>query len=183
MLFAALVPLPPAEVLVTLGLANAGAMTSSGYVSPSVVEEVLGGEDDFHAVTPDAIAFFVATMGWPSFLVVDSPDAATLFLGGKDDFYAVMLHAIAFFAAAMGWPSFFVVDSRDAATPVFAAFSGGLLCFAVLSGVPRWLVDGSARAFAAIFWNGCRGVALSGLGDRRLLGCLQSFPGGFAAAN
>ena len=49
-------------VLVTLGLANIGATSSSGYVSPSS-EEVLGGEDGFHAATPDATAFIAATVG------------------------------------------------------------------------------------------------------------------------
>ena len=75
------------------------------------------------------------------------------------------------------------MDSPDGAMPVFAAFSG-LLCFAALSGVLRRLVDGAARAFAAIFWDGCRGVALPGLGKVIVAswGCLRSFPGGVCRA-
>ena len=74
MLCVALVPLLPAGVLVTLGLVNTGATSSSGYVSPSFVD-VLGGEDDFHAATPAAIACVAPFVGWPSFFVVDSPAA------------------------------------------------------------------------------------------------------------
>ena len=44
-------------------------------------------------------------------------------------------------------------------------------------------VFGAARAVAAIFWDGCRGVAQSGLGPVTVAswGCFQSFPGWFAA--
>ena len=90
-----------------------GANTSlAGYVC--LEAEFQGGEDDFHAATPDAIAYFAATLGWPSC-------SATLFLGEEDDFDAAMPAAFAFVAAFVGWPSCFVVDSPAAATPVFAA--------------------------------------------------------------
>ena len=62
---------------------------------------LLGGESDFRAATPDAIAFFAATVGLPSFFVVVCPDAATLFLGGEDDFYAAMPAAFARQTVAM----------------------------------------------------------------------------------
>ena len=89
----------------------------------------------------------------------------------EDDFHAATPAAIAYVAAFVGWPSFFVADSPAAATPVFAAFSGGLLCFAAPSGVLRWLVDGAARASAAIFWDGA--VALPCLGSARTFSHLR----------
>ena len=120
----------------------------------------LGGENDFHAATPDVIAFFAATVGWPSFFEADSPDAATLFLGGEDDFGAAMPAAFAFVAALMGWPSCFAVVSPA----VFAALSGDLLCYAALSGFLRRLGFGAARAVAAFFF-GMVFVALPSLGS------------------
>ena len=156
------------------------AMFSSENFSADAVTLFLGGENDLHAATPDAIAFFAATVCWPSFFVADSPDASTLFLGGEDDFDAAMLAAFAFVAALMGWPSCFAVDSPAASTLVFAALSGGLLCHAALSGFFRLLGFGTARAVAAIFWDGCRGVALPGPGPVIVASwcCFQSFPGG-----
>ena len=150
------------------------AMFSVENFSVDAATLFLGGENDFHAATPDATVFFAATVGWPSFLVADSPVAATLFLGGEDDVVAAMPAAFAFVAALMGWPSFFAVQSPA----VFAALSGGMLCYAALSGFLRRL-----RAVAAIFWDACRGVAQSGLGPVIVAsrGCLQSCPGGFAA--
>ena len=74
------------------------------------------------------------------------------FLGGENDFDAAMPAAFAFVAALMGWPSCFAVDSPA----VFAAL-------AALSGFLRRLSFGAARAVAAIFLDGCRGVAQSGL--------------------
>ena len=61
-----------------------------------------------------------------------------------------------------------------------AALSGGLACHAALSGFLRRLGFGAALAFAAIFWDGCRGVAQPGLGQVTVAswGCFQSFPGG-----
>ena len=47
--------------------ANTG---SAGYVR--LEAEFQGGEDDFNAATPEAIAYFAAPVGWPSFFVVDS---------------------------------------------------------------------------------------------------------------
>ena len=108
--------------------------------------------------------------------------------GVEDDFYAATPCAIAHFAALVGWPSFFVVDSLAAALPLmmFAALSGVLRLFAALSGVLRGHVACAAMVCAAIFWDGCRGVARARPGDRRLLGsfgrpsgpdCLQPYPG------
>ena len=77
---------------------------TAGYVSlgsAGSVTFLLGGESDFHAATPDAIAFFSATVGLPSFFVVVCPDAATLLLDGEDDFCTAM-PAFAFVAALMG---------------------------------------------------------------------------------
>ena len=66
-------------------LANTG---TAGYVflgSAGAATFLLGGVSDFHAATLDAIAFFAATVGVPSFSVAVCPGAATLFLGGEDD--------------------------------------------------------------------------------------------------
>ena len=67
----------------------------------------------------------------------------TELLDGESDFHAAMPAAFAF-AALMGWPSCSAVDSPA----VLAALSGGMLCYAVLSGFLRRL-----RALAAmLFW-------------------------------
>ena len=146
--------------------------------------ECLGVEDDFYAATPGAIAYFAVLVGWPSFFVVDSPAAATpvfLVLGGEDGLLDAMPDAIAY-VAAMSWPSFFV-DSPDAALP--------LMMFAALSGGSGYVAC-AAMVCAAIFWDGCRGVARLGLGpvivaSLGVLGgslgpdCLQPYPGGLAA--
>ena len=86
--------------------------------------------------------------------------------------------AFAFVAALMGWPSCFAVDSPA----VLAALSEGLVCFAALSGFLRRLGFGAARAVAVIFWDGCRGVAQSGLGPVTVAswGCFHSFPAGLS---
>ena len=107
--------------------------------------------------------------GWPSFFVADSPDGATLFLGGEDDVVAALLAAFAFVPALIGWPSCFAVDS----SAVLAALSGGLACYAALSGFFRRLVFGAARAVAAIFSDGCRGFVSVASWI-----CFESFPGG-----
>ena len=77
---------------------------------------------------------------------------------------AAMPDAIAY-VAAMGWSSFFV-DSPDAALPLMmlAALSAVLRWVAALSGVLRGRVACASMVCAAIFWDGCRGVARLGLG-------------------
>ena len=81
-----------------------GANTSSaGYVR--LEAEFQGGEDDFNAATPDAIAYFAASVGWLSFFVVDSPATATpvsMVLGGVDDLFDATPDAIAHVAAIVG---------------------------------------------------------------------------------
>ena len=135
--------------------------------SPDAATLFLGGEDDLHAAMPAAFAFVAAFVGWPSCFVVDSPDAATLFLGGEDDFDAAMPAAFAFVAAFVGWP--FV-------------FRSGLYLLR-FQGFLRRLGLGAARAVAAIFWDGCRGVVQPELGPVIVAswGCFQSFPAKFAA--
>ena len=130
-------------------------------VCPGVATLFLDGENDFHAAMPVAFAF-AALMGWPSCFAVDSPAVLaalscgyantgsagyvcleTELVDGESDFFAAMLAATAF-AALMGWPSCFAVDSPA----VLAALSGGMLCYAALSGFLRRL-----RVLASmLFW-------------------------------
>ena len=125
------------------------------------------GESDFHAAMLAAFAF-AALMGWPSFFAVDSQVVPTVLSGvyantsstgyvcletelvdGETDFFVAMPAAFAF-AALMGWPSCIVVDSPA----VFAALSGGLLCFAALSEVLRrsWVPAGDAVLGCVFRW-------------------------------
>ena len=121
------------------GDANTG---SAGYVC--LETELVDGKSDFHAAMLAAFAF-AALLGLPSFFAVVCPGAATLFLGGENYFHAAM-HAAFAFAALVGWPSCFAVESPA----VLAALSGGMLCYAALSGFLRRL-----RVLAAmLFWAG-----------------------------
>ena len=130
------------------GDANTG---SAGYVC--LETELMGCESDFHAAMLAAFAF-AALLGLPSFFAVVCPSAATLFLGGENDFYAAMPAAIAF-AALMGWPSCFAVDSPA----VLAALSGGVLCYAALSGFLRRFRVLAAMLFWAALSDGYGGFA------------------------
>ena len=119
----------------------------------------------FFAATPDATAFIAATVGWPSFLVL----RRFSWVGRMISMPRCLLRSPC--VAAL----FFAVESPV----VLAALSGGLACCAALSGFLRRL-----RGVAAFFfWDGCRGVAQSGLGPVIVAswGCFQSFPGRFAA--
>ena len=130
------------------GDANTG---SAGYVC--LETGLMGCESDFHAAMRAAFAF-AALLGLPSFFAVVCPSAATLFLGGENDFNAAM-PAVFAFAALMGWPSCFAVDS-----PVVpAALSGGMLCFAALSGLLRRFCVPAAMLFWVAFSDGYGGYA------------------------
>ena len=115
--------------------------------------ELVDGRSDFHAAMSVAFAF-AAFLGLPSFFAVVCPGVATLFLGGENDFHAAMHAAIAF-AALMGWPSCFAVDSPA----VLAALSGGMLCYAALSGFLRRLRVLAAMLFWAALSDGYGGYA------------------------
>ena len=117
-------------------------------VCPGAATLFLGGENDLNAAMLVAFAF-AALMGWPSCFAVDSPAVLAALSGGyantgsagyvyfetelvdrESDFYAALLHAAIAFAALMRWPSCFAVDSPA----VLAVLSGGMLCYAALSG-------------------------------------------------
>ena len=78
----------------------------------------------------------------------------TELMGWESDFHAAMLATFAF-AASMGWPSFFAV----VCPAVLAALSGGMLCFAALSGLLRRFYVPAAMLFWAAFSGGYGGYA------------------------
>ena len=51
-------------------LTNTGTASYVSLGSADAATFLLGGESDFHAATPDAIALFAATVGLPSVFVV-----------------------------------------------------------------------------------------------------------------
>ena len=122
---------------------------------------------------PAAFAF-AALMGWPSCFAVDSPAVPAALSGGyantgsagyvyletelvdrESDFYAALLHAAIAFAALMGWPSCFEVDGPA----VLAVLSGGMLCYAALSGFLRRFCVPAAMLFWAALSDGYGGYA------------------------